>query len=109
MKETKIIVATESIGLETTNLVIVLEVEQGVDIEKAIMEACKEYCQTKEGQQTYENNCNSFNWGDFDTYVPNEICEKYGIKKIQTNVAQEFDFNQQLIDEDELVIQEERE
>ena len=41
MKETKIIVATESIGLETTNLVIVLEVEQGVDIEKAIKKRAK--------------------------------------------------------------------
>lgn len=99
----KLIVATEAVGLETTNLVMALDVfDENISIEQAVMAACKEYCLTEEGKRTYECNCNSFNWGDFDSYVPNEICEKYGFKKLQSIIAEEFAFDQQLVDESDI-------
>ena len=90
-----------------TNLIMVMEVDPLIvkddsDFKKAVMAACKEYCLTKEGKKVYEGNLNSFNWGDFDTYVPNNICEKYGIHKVQSNVSGEFVFDQQLVNEDEI-------
>lgn len=99
MWNTKIFVATEADGLDVTNLVMVISIKDGVDFKKAAMDASKEYCLTEEGKRTFEGNCCCFNWGDFDTYVPNSICEKYGIKKLQSNVAEEFCFDQQLVDE----------
>lgn len=99
----KIIVATEAYGLDVTNLVMVLDVNsEDINIEQAVLDACKEYCLTNEGKRTFEGNCNCFNWGDFDTYVPNEICEKYGFRKVESNVAEEFNFDQQLVDECEI-------
>ena len=99
----KIIVATEAYGLDVTNLVMVLDVNsEDINIEQAVLDACKEYCLTNEGKRTFEGNCNCFNWGDFDTYVPNEICEKYGFRKVESNVAEEFNFDQQLVDEYEI-------
>lgn len=96
----KIIVATEADGLDTTNLVMVLDVDsEDINIEQAVLKACKEYCLTDEGKRTFEGNCNCFNWGDFDAYVPNEICQKYGFRKVESNVAEEFNFDQQLVDE----------
>ena len=99
----KIIVATEADGLDVTNLVMVLDVDsENIDIEQSVLNACKEYCMTDEGKRTFEGNCNCFNWGDFDTYVPNEICEKYGFRKVESNVAEEFNFDQQLVNEYEI-------
>jgi len=96
----KIIVATETDGLKTTNLVMVLDVDnENINIQQAVSNACKEYCLTEEGKETFERNCNCFNWGDFDTHVPNEICQKHGFRKVESNVAEEFDFDQQLVDE----------
>lgn len=95
----KVFVATETDGFDTTTLVMVVEVADGVCFEQAAKLASAEYCSIKEGMLTYEGNCNCFNWGDFDTYVPNSICEKYGIRKIQSNVAGEFNFDQQLVEE----------
>ena len=99
----KIIVATETEGLETTNLVIALDViRDDLNIEEAVMDACKEYCRTEEGQRVFKVNGCNFNWGDFDAYVPNDICASYGFTKIVSNIADEFDFNQQLVDEEEI-------
>lgn len=98
----KIFVATETDGLNVTNLVMVMEVAQGTDFEEAAILASTRYCFTRKGRRTYEGNCNCFNWGDFDTYVPNSICEKFGIRKLQSNVAKEFIFDQQLVNEQEI-------
>lgn len=99
----KIIVATEMCGLETTNLVMVLDVDnENIDIEQAVKNACKEYCLTNDGKETLEENNGYFNWGDFDTHVPNDICKKYGFTKVASNVSEVFNFNQQLVDEDTL-------
>ena len=107
MWNTKIFVATETDGFDVTNLVMVMEVNPMLvkdksDFKRAVMAACKEYCLTEEGKKVYERNLNNFNWGEFDTYVPNDICEKYGIRKVQSNVSGEFIFDQQLVSEDEI-------
>ncbi len=94
----KIIVATDQDGLDVRTCVIVLDVNEGVNAKKAVLAACREYCQTEEGKNTYIGNCDSFNWGDFDAYVPNSICEKHGFRKIDFEVNTEnVDFNEQLV------------
>lgn len=99
----KIIVATEADGLDTRTFVLGVEIEdENLDIEQAVKNACKEYCLTEEGRKTYEGNCNSFNWGDLDAYVPNEICERHGFKKVWLRIAGEYNFDQQLVDETDI-------
>lgn len=69
------------------------------DVLEAIKKASTDYCTTPEGRRTYENNCNCFNYGDFDVYVPNDICEKYGISKIgaRYNYIEPLCFDEQLV------------
>jgi hypothetical protein len=75
-----------------------------IDIEQAIKDACKEYCQTDEGRQLYLDNNKSFNYGDFDLYVPDEICKKYGIEKISgLEEGYLHDKFEQLVDEEEIL------
>lgn len=107
MWNTKIYVATKAEGLDVTNLVIVMEVNPMLiknenNFVKAVKSASTEYCLTDEGKRVFEGNCNSFNWGDFDTYVPNSICEKYGIRKKLSFVSAEFCFDQELVDEEDV-------
>lgn len=94
-----IYVATEADGLDTRNMVMVMKAADGVDIKEAATAACTEYCKTEEGKATYEGNCCCFNWGDLDTYVPNDICRKYGFEKVDSNVVEEFAFDEQLVNE----------
>jgi hypothetical protein len=95
-------------GLGVTTMVLAIEADEGVNVREAIKDACKEYCQTEEGKATYEGNCCSFNWGDFEAYVPNTICEKYGIKKIDSYTQEEdIDFNEQLVNEKDIFPEEE--
>lgn len=103
----KIFIASEMDGLDVINLVMVMEVDEErikspCDFAQAVRNACKEYCLTDEGRRVYEGNCNCFNWGDFDTYVPNAICEKYGIRKTLTTVSEQFYFDEQLVDEEDI-------
>lgn len=107
MLNLKTIVATDQDGLNTRNLVITLEVlKDDINIEQAVMNACTEYCQTEEGKWVYcDCNCFSFNWGDFVTHVPKEICENHGFKIFESEYIEELqvDFNQQLVDEYDVV------
>ena len=96
----KTFIATEVDGLIIRNLIIELEIiDKGIDIKQAVLDACKEYCQTEEGKAVYDGNCCSFNWGDFDTYVPNKICEKYGFRKLNSVTAEQVSFDEQLVEE----------
>lgn len=99
----KTIVARDVDGLDVYVLTITLDVEDGIDIKQAVMDACKEYCFTEEGRTTYDRcNCRCFNWADFDMYVPNDICEKHGFRKIDVRTTLEFNLNEQLVDEDDI-------
>lgn len=101
----KTIAAIEQDGFDTKILPITIFVREDVtNVEQAVADACKEYCLTKAGMQMLRNNSNQFNWGDFDCFVPNAICEKYGILKKENdhvgNIVIAYD--RQLVDAQEL-------
>lgn len=90
--------------LNVKTMVLTLDVEEGINVIEAVRKACTEYCKTEEGRKTYIGNCDNFNWGDFEAYVPNDICGKYGIRKIDSFMCEdELDFNEQLVDEEEVL------
>ena len=95
----KVFIANETDGCDFRTFVMVLEIADCVDFKEAIEAACKEYCLTEEGKRVFEHNCRCFNWGDFDLHVPNSICEKHGIRKLQFEEAENIYFNQQLVNE----------
>ena len=70
------------------------------DILAAIKKAAKHYVtNTKQGKADYEYNCNCFNWADFETAVPNKICQKYGFIKIENtpDIHISVNWNEQLV------------
>lgn len=102
-----IVQAIEHDGLKTRQIAIELKVRPDMkqdDILNAIKQASLEYCLTKEGKDTYSYNCNNFNYGDFSTYVPNDICTKYGICKanIETDTFSVI-FDEQLVSETDVL------
>lgn len=98
-----VITAIDRDGLEFTFANIVLDVDDDMDmksVRKAIEKASTEYCQTEEGKKVFIGNCHNFNYGDFDTYVPNDICVKHGILKVCSDISfNDVDFNTQLVSE----------
>lgn len=100
----KTIIAIEQDGFDVRVLCLNFEVpNKDFDLKAAVEAACVEYCQTEEGRNTYEGNCNNFNWADFDVHVPDEICEKHGFKKINAEISDEIvNLDEQLVDEDEV-------
>lgn len=56
--------------------------DEEFDLVEAVEKAAEDYVTTAEGLKFFAYNCGRFNWCDFVAYVPNEICEKYGFKKI---------------------------
>lgn len=94
------IAAVEAVGCDTKTIIIELLVSPDVtDVTKAIRNACTEYCKTNEGKKTFEGNCNCFNWGDFDTYVPSDILKRHGIIKLDSTPSTEVIFDEMLVDE----------
>lgn len=80
------------------------------DLFAAIKAAATEYCQTEDGKKTYIGNCHCFNWGDFDLHVPQDICKKHGFQKIDALVADsEVNFDEDLVNEDDVIKEEEDE
>lgn len=102
------IYVTDADGLNVRNWRIELLASPNIDIRKAIEDACNEYCKTDDGKNVYEDNCNCFNWGDFDAYVPNNICEKYGFSKAVAPFTKVLNVNmdEQLVDESEIFLEE---
>jgi hypothetical protein len=100
------IVTSEFDGLDIHICVFSFKVQNGVNLHTAILDACREYCLTEEGKKTYEGNCNCFNWGDLDAHVPNVICEKHGFKKLDTVKADEHLFDEQLVNESDIIPEE---
>lgn len=52
------------------------------DWKLAVKEAVAEFLGTPSGRDAYEDTAGYFNWGDFFDYVPNDICEKHGFRKL---------------------------
>ena len=99
------ITAIERDGWDLRTLSIVFEVpDEAFDLVKAVKKASTEYCLTENGRATYEYNCHSFNWADFAMSVPNEICEKYGFKKVVDGILSDIEVNwdEELIDQSQI-------
>lgn len=100
----KIYIASAADGLNVRELVMLIEIDpmrirNKEEFEQAVISASTEYCLSNERKIVFKNNCNCFNWGDFDAHVPNSICKKYGIRKCSSSVAAVYCFDQQLVDE----------
>ena len=103
------ITVTEHDGMDTRCFVLRLGIDEAAlepnkdSIREAVIKACTEYVQTEEGKKTYEYNCGCFNWADFESEVPNSICEKYGFaKRNSSDESFEVDWDEHLVDDAEL-------
>lgn len=96
-----VITAIENDGRGYCTLTIVIEVlKDGLNVIEACMNAAREYTVTENGYKDYIRNNRHFDWGDFVDCVPNEICEKHGIRVVRTTHADvNVDNLDQLVDE----------
>lgn len=79
------VVAREMNGIEGRILVLNFEVPgEAFDLFKAVRKACREYCETPDGQRVFQGNCDYFNWEDFATHVPEEICRRHGFSLVRS-------------------------
>lgn len=95
------IIAIERDGLEIRVLSIMFDVpDKDFDLLQAAKSAATDYCKTAGGKRTYEHNCSQFNWADFEMSIPNEFCEKYGFKKVESVLADIIvDWDEHLVDD----------
>lgn len=100
------IIATDQDGLNTKNYIFEFladnrKLKDAAAVRQAITAAVKAFCQTEDGRKIYKGNCNNFNWGDLDAYLPEAILNKYGLYKSYDTSKDilEVDFNEQLISE----------
>lgn len=104
--KTENIIAIEYDGRDVQALMIELSIfsdDPDFDIQKAVKDACVEFARTPEGREAYKGNGNSFNWGDFVAYVPNEICRKHGFERTMDTLSQtKVYFTEQLVTENDL-------
>jgi hypothetical protein len=98
-----ILTAIECDGGEALATGIVLQTrDDNLDFTEAVKAAVKEYCGTPAGAKEYQFNGKSFNWADFISSVPNDICMSHGFLKLDDN--QEtlvVDTNEQLFTEED--------
>lgn len=67
------------------------------DIVPAIKAACQDFLNTPEGRKEWDYNCSNFNYGDFDSSVPNSFCIPHGFMKLNSSPeVLDLDFNEQL-------------
>ena len=72
------------------------------DVLQRIRDAAKEYCNTKNGRDTFTRNCNCFNYGDFFTFVPEKILHRHGIYLAATIEIIDVCFDEQLVLESDI-------
>lgn len=95
------IVATDNHGLDADTYVHKILVPDDLsdeDVMINIKSAALEFCQTPEGRRVYEDNCNSFNIGDFFDSVPLNIMSNHKIYFPERTNCIAVDFNEQLVD-----------
>lgn len=106
MGKQQTILAIEHDGMNIRAICIhltILSDNPDFNIEAAVINACTEYMQTPDGRKTYEHNCGCFNWADFASDVPNEICRRHGFEKADQELAdKEVDWDQHLVDDSRL-------
>lgn len=86
-------------------IVLNLSVKDGMsddEVLEAINKATRDYLATKEGQNIYATNAGYFDYSAFETYVPNEICSKYGIEKDKIPDKLVLVDNVMLVDEEDI-------
>lgn len=99
------VVAIERDGLDFRTLTILFEVpNEHFNLEYWARKAATDYCLTEKGRAIYDYNCSWFNWADFEMNVPNEFCERYGFKKINTGIVSDIivDWDEQLVDDSQI-------
>lgn len=62
-------------------------VDNGIDLTKAIKDACAEYVSTDAGKKIIKETNGRFNWFDFVKYVPQHICRKHGFEKYESSYS----------------------
>lgn len=107
----EMITAIEQEDLQTRSVSYVFTVHDDkiTDLPGTIKKACIAYANTASGFQNYQQNCNSFNWGDVD-YVPNSFFQQYGIEKDEMPVDEQLtvDYYEQLISDEDLKFSDEK-
>ena len=98
------VVAVERDGLDSRILTLLFEVPgDDFNLEYWVRKAATDYCLTKIGRETYDYNCNYFNWADFASSVPNEFCRKYGFEKIDSCLSDIIvDWDEHLVDDSQI-------
>ena len=96
------VVAIEREGWDVRTLTLLFEVpDEHFNLEYWVRKAATDYCLTEKGRAIYDYNCSCFNWADFEMNVPNEFCERYGFKKINTGILGDItvDWDEHLVDD----------
>ena len=95
------VVAIERDGLDVCTLTLMFDVpNEDFDLITAARKAATDFCKTEQGRKIFDSNCSCFNWADFDVYIPQEYCERYGFRKLDAVLSDiEVDLDEQLVDE----------
>ncbi len=95
------VVAVERDGFDIRTLTLRFDVpSEDFNLANAVRKAATDYCKTEQGRNTFECNRSCFNWADFDMFVPQEFCERYGFRKLDAVLSDiEVDLDEQLVDE----------
>lgn len=89
-------------NIVTLNITIKNDAWSDDEVLDAIKDAAKDYYLTDNGKRTYNGNCNNFNIGDLIAYVPKAILQQHGIISIEEKDTITMDFNEQLVDENDI-------
>ena len=82
--EKVVIAVIDKSGFDPKIVYIEIMAEKGMrtnDVLNSIELACQDFYNTEEGKNCISD-YRDFGYDEFDRYVPNSICEKYGISKI---------------------------
>lgn len=55
-----------------------------LDVIVALREAAGEFLWTEDGKKVLEETNGRFNWGDLVEYLPAEVCERHGVRIVDT-------------------------
>lgn len=82
------IIARNSDQTDEFCLGIVVEATDGQDpnpnVITALREAVRDFIGTADGKKVLEETCGCFNWGDMVEYLPAEVCERHGVRIVDT-------------------------
>lgn len=102
-ERTVVLIMKDQDGLNVINYTLILKTSLPDDeLLDAVRAAAKDYLNTDEGRETYLQNCDNFNYGDFITCMSNKFCKPHGFTMDEGRLDTiEVDFNEQLAEPDE--------